>query len=302
MRRSQLLVGLLLLSSVVIDLVLVGMRPKIGCSGYNWDGPNILGMVFWALYFSQIILVAIWLGLGRTAFPWRILVVFFVLMKWNGSVFRLTEVPSDFYQLMLFGGMISAVVAMPLLAARPFGLRLVYEGQDSKEEFGASEPERYQYSLLYLFGLVTAVAILLGMIKYTSMNDWGPICIEAQYNFLILAALHGVTAWFLLWMALGSILRPPRQMLHSRFVWITVLILVVAGIMYDHDAFFSSWHGYFYYHEFPSLHDIVSMILGVPVLVAIPLLGSLLVFRLAGYRVVFRGGAATEPQQSQTGV
>ena len=49
----------------------------------------------------------------------------------------------------------------------------------------------------------------------------------------------------------------------------------------------------YYGSNYPSYHNMISMVAGVFLLDILPLLGSLWVFRLAGYRLVFRRGAAT---------
>jgi hypothetical protein len=312
-RRPSLPIALFLLATVSADLAVVGLRPNI-----ITDAPMVLAVLLWSLYFSQIALMAIWLALGGTAFPLRLAALFFVLLKWSAVVFMLTEQCTDLYRLMVVGGIMSAVVAIPLLAARSLGLRLVHVRCRDGQGVEPSAPERYQYSMLSLFGLVTVVAVLLGMTQYTSINQWGPTGVVARHDIQILAAAHGATAWFLLWIALGSFLRPPRQMLQSRRVWIIVSILiavgVVLGVMYyatlpstlvlglSFDVpFFSRWlrGSSYHYNHFPSCHETISMILGLPLIESVPLLGSLLIFRLAGYRLMFGGAAVRKPQNGQ---
>ena len=167
MRRPQLLIGLFLLATLLVDLAVVRLGPNLRAS-------EISGIVLLALYFSQIALAAIWLGLGQTSFPLRLVVVFFLLIAWNAVIFLRTGEGEDFYRLIVLTAMISMIVAIPLMAARLFGLRLANVRSDSVKEAAAAETPRYQYSILSMFGLMTGVALLLGVLQYTFVSDLAP--------------------------------------------------------------------------------------------------------------------------------
>jgi hypothetical protein len=313
MRRPQLLIGLFVLATILADVVAVAFRPEMHEAGWS-------GALLWALYLSQVSLMAMWLGLGQTAAPLRIVAAFFVLIEWNVAVFFVTGESRDLYAGTMLTGMITAVAAIPLIVSRLFGLRLARLHNGSLQELGPSGPERFQFSLLFMFGLMTTLAIVLGLLQYTFIYDhllrdaYGPAAA------LMPASLHAVIAWAAVWLVLGRGLLVLGRGLWGRATWMAALVLAAlcagAGLVYytyrcrtasyDYD-YFSSWrpppphHGiayYAYYYGFTYANGATTGTFVTRLAVAVTLLfASLLVFRVAGYRVVFRrGGTAAEPE------
>ena len=116
MRHPRLMIGLFLLATVLVDLA-------VADGNLFTPGPNLEVAVF-CLFFSQVTMIAIWLGLGHTAAPSRAVIAFFLLIECNVVLYWATRDSELFGIETLFCGMITGAVAVPLLVARLFGLRL----------------------------------------------------------------------------------------------------------------------------------------------------------------------------------
>jgi hypothetical protein len=337
MRRPRLLIGLLLLATVLVAALALAVRPGMDVPHpsvrYDYDPgegaeevfipaatSEYFGAVVWGLYLSQVSLAAIWLALGLRALPLRFIAVFSIVLVWNTVIFRLTNQSEDFSFGMVFTGMTAVVVAVPLLAARQFGLRLAHWRDGSLREIEPSGAERWQFSLLYLFGLMTVLAVFLGMLKFIFIYDvvWASLrqqLADATTNWRcqLSVAFHAIVAWAALWIALGNRRRPRVWLAMAiTFSFLAVCLgismcLVRYGDLSFRGHYNSSppWYftGSFWWHsgwcDFladPWLD--IFLLTALFALEALLLLGSLWAFRLVGYRVVFRRtrAAAPEPQ------
>ncbi len=275
MRRPQLLIGgyvrrtydrlttppgwpiaVLLLVSVLADAVF--LRPLLG--------PEPLVAVVWVLYLSQVGLAAIWLAMGRSPFPLRIVLAMFVWLAWVCLTSKMNSGPWPMTRLML------ATVAVPLLASRALGLRLVRVGEDCPWPDVVFGLRRWQFSIGQMLGLTTAVAIVLGTMKSMRVPFYADT-INSNPVIVALAAGQGLLAWASLWAGLGN----------RRGILRAVVVAVAAAAAFRTSSVAAGG---------PNVDRFLFAIFSLETVL---LLASLWVFRLVGYRVVFRGGTIPEP-------
>jgi hypothetical protein len=327
MRHRRLLISLFVLTTLLVDLV-------VAVSG-------ISDTVLWALYSSQVSLMGIWLAIGRIAVPVRVMVAFLVLIEWDAVVFLFR--PEDPFPIVL-SGMIVAAVAIPLLVVRLFGLQLVDFQCGSTSRPGQLEPKRCQFSLLYLFGLTTATALILGTLKYVFTEDaiqfrtlkyvftedaiqFQRVCLLSEPVAQAQAAAFGLVALAAVNVVLGResflwrLLRSRAARLiglglaaaatyHLTLLTVTYCTIGCPNIRHVLRDCFT-----FVFYErslgniatpysvpYCFLKENLCILVNTFVLDAIPLLASLFVFRLAGYRVIFRYVDAVEHLSSQAAV
>jgi hypothetical protein len=319
MRRPRLLIGLFLLATVLVDLAALAIRPDMGVPvserHYVGLGDEVIvpatasryvGTLVWGLYLSQISAAAIWLALGLGAAPLRFIVVFFIILAWNGAILHLTEQSGDFGFGMEFMGMMAVAVTAPLLTGRLFGLRLALWHNGNLSEISPLGAERWQFSLLYLFGLMTVLAAFLGMLKFIFESDTIWKMLREHLKFVVTEpqcqwsiGLHAIVAWCALWIALGS-----QRWL--RLGLAIALIAAILGICFGWSRY-AHWHDdsfrwlYFgeslWWHSGWRRYDCGPLtVTAFFLLEAALLVGSLWIFRLAGYRVVFRRSVAEAVQ------
>ena len=261
MRRDRLLIGLFLLATLLVDLVVRSLPVKV-------PGESNSQIVLLALYFSQVSLVAIWLGLGRTPAHTRIATAFLVLVAWSYPSILSSSLQMRLY--VDFSADLAATVAIPLLVARLFGLQLTRLGFPAAATSASSGLRRWQFSIRYLFGLMTALAVILGVLQWKAPY----VLVPSTYAFFIdgsiasLAAGRALIAWAALWAALGI------RATMLRMAVLAIAALGAYGLTPTPLSFYhsSDWSG------LPQN--------GFPIfLEAALLLASLWVCRLAGYRI-----------------
>jgi hypothetical protein len=277
MRWPHLLIGVLLLANVVVDAEFLTPPASRALTASQ------LLIVGFAVYLSQVTLAGIWLAFGRTTAPLRILVTFFVLLgcaagftaNFLGST---SEIPFSFAMgiaVAVMGTTLTAV-SLPLLTARLLGLRILPRGVVRPSP---ATRQRYQFSIRALLGLTTVVAVILGTLKSTVTCNSQTFEVATRESILMSAAGCAAVAWLALWASMAD-RRTPLRLIVFAVAIVTASIGVLA----------SDW-------EFLFLGGWECAI--VCLLMALLLLGSLWLFRLAGYRLVFRRGwAAAEPQGS----
>ena len=165
MRGSRLLIGLLVLATVAVDgvvLVSVGIQrwvPPV------WPHPT-LGLLF-ALAFSQVSLMAIWLGLGQRPSPWRLVGMVLTVAAWSGALPWVLRSGPPFHTatpwaIMLLG--LGLLIAIGVAIARTLGVRLVEIDAPAEPSGDGLGPR--QFSLGYLLAWMTAVPVVLGTLQY----------------------------------------------------------------------------------------------------------------------------------------
>jgi hypothetical protein len=267
MRRPRLLTGVFLLATVLVDVAELALQPGVG----NF---NVLSAVLWALYLSQVSMTAIWLGLGQTV----------SLLRTIGSLFLLTALAVllsasmrhfDLTEAIVLTGMLAGAVAIPLLVARPLGLHIVRVDRVRGAKSVSLQPERLQFSILYLLGLMTALAVILSALKCLAAYEQASLNRVADPEGVIIIVGRGLVACAALWAAFGN-----RWIVVRAATFLAAILAAYGGLLATGRPYYSSdkWVMLIFALE-PTL-----------------LFGSLWVFRLAGYRVVFRKARAATPE------
>jgi hypothetical protein len=177
--------------------------------------------------------------------------------------------------VLIFAANVLAAVALPLLVARGFGLRLARWRPDGTLDAGPPRSWRFQFSILYMFGLTTATALVLGTVKWVvAGSPLSDSMVDADVVHLALGL--GVIAWAAMAAALRSRSAPWSMAgLATGAILMMAAAVITAGLLTGRDR------------RYLAANDNLGLLLlldGAMVLV------WLCVFRLAGYRLVFCWG------------
>ena len=233
MKLLPLPIGLFLLATIAVDLAVAALESQPGRYGY----PSILPNAMLALVLSQVIATAVWLGIGRVTLPLRAVIVFFILFEWNAALCYTWDRPDSswtsgrpntFEVWFVFSTTVALYVAAPLLTLRLFGLRLLHHSCDATPTIAAEELRPLQFSIRCMFGLMTALAIIMGMLQFVLVYGYRngfPFDPEIQWR----AALHATIGWVAVWVMLGNVrcfrvLIPKRIRKH----WVRIVACLVA--------------------------------------------------------------------------
>lgn len=264
MKGSRALIWLLLLATVLVDGMALSMFGTGGRPEIEW--PHPLLSVLFALPFSQVGLAAIWVGLGTASAPWRLMGGFLVVACWSIALAATldNDVPvgytSTHWTALLLGQTLAILV--PLSIARASGVRLADTPAADPTRGTAAERTPWQFSLGYLLGWITAVAVVLGMVQYTIRYELLPRAPITWVEIGILSVSHGGVALSLLWIMLGTV----RPTLPIAALGLITLLLVGGSFWLARDSGVRSALGMLFFGE------------------ALLLVGSLGVLRVAGYR------------------
>jgi hypothetical protein len=269
--RPRLLIGLFLLATVLVDVAARTLAARL-------LGIEDADLVLLPLYFSQVSLVAIWMGLGRTPAAMRIAVGLPILIA-LGDPQTLSSVVW-YRPLIDFTAQVAGAVAIPLLVARLFGLQLVDIRSAPTPPPTSFRARWWQFSIRFQFGLMTALAVILGTLQWTGSYAMIPATYRVNiYDRIVLLALgHSFVAWAAIWAALG--------------VRATTLRMVVLAMVVLCACAFTPMTLFHYFYVGSAIISPPNGLFILPE--AALLLGSLWVFRRAGYRVAFRRSAAAE--------
>lgn len=209
MNPRRLLIGLLLLATVVVDgvaLVVVGGRFQ----QLRW--PQVTLGAFFSLPFSQVSLASIWAGLARTPAPGRLLGAFMTAMAW-AVLLDLTlrhNAVAQYNRTRWIALLLMQVLFVlgPLSIVRATGVRLTESPGPRPAKTHAVGAVPVQFSLGYLLGWITAVAIVLGMVRWGVSYELLPRSPSAWAETAVLGLTHGCVALLSLWLLLGSLRHP----------------------------------------------------------------------------------------------
>ena len=262
MRRPGLLIALLIVATVLVDLVALSVAPS------RPELPHPAIIVLFSLSMAQVSLVALWAGLAGKSAPWRVIGLVLVVVLWTALLAAVLDYASpreiaSFWTVLLLAQAVA--IFMPLSVARAVGLRMVSVGDLDAVKAASTGRSRLQFSLGYLLAWTTAVAVTLGLLKYTV--DYRTLFPYpgVWWKLFVLAVGHAAIALAALWALLGTRwlgLRLPALFL------ITAAAIVCDSWLARLDPFWAS-----------ALLCLVQ---------ALWLAGSLWVFRVCGYRVVRR--------------
>jgi len=258
MRHPRRLIGWFLAVTVLVDLVMLAV-------GADMNAPGLLGDLARGLCISQISMAAIWLALGQTPGPLRIILALLILIAWNVNLLGMAGWHDDWCEIMLFTGMLAGAVVAPLMALRPLGLRVSRLSFSNGAATSLNGRQPLQFSIRYMLGLMTALAVVLGTLKWIVSFEL-PLEGLAEPKMLIIAAGRGLVAWAALWAALGN-----------RWTAVRMMVFVAAVVAGYGGLLLTNLRDYYYDHFWIF---VLLFSLEAPLL-----FGSLWVFRVAGYRV-----------------
>jgi len=239
-----------LAATVLVDLAMLAVGPDIG------GPPGLSFDLSFGLYFSQISMAAIWLALGQTAALWRMPAAFLLLLGLIAvlcSTLKLNDGDRDVTIL------IACATSIPLLVLRSVGLGVVRVRRDGPDGVLPPEPQRFQFSIRYLFGLMTCLAVVLGTLQWLDFHNLID-CHRFDLWMYMLAGGHALAVALALWTALGS-----QWMVARMIVLLTAVAAACVGVFVR-----------------AMRHEHLLMLFSLEALL---LFGSLWVFRVAGYRV-----------------
>jgi hypothetical protein len=260
MRHNVLLISLLLLASLLVDAVVLSIvsEPR--------ESATIAAVAF---AFGQTNLVAIWFALGNTPMSIRFVAVFAVAVGWVFALcIRLGDsgVPDIVIDLLVQ----ASLVAVPLLVIRLLGCEVFHTGAAGDADRRPGDLGRFQFSIRQILGWTTAIAVVLGVMKYVA--SIGPLEFRdfSDFDFVAFMIVRAVIALAALWGVLGS--RWP--ILRFAVLGVLEVMAILAG------------------QRVGILGQDLAAILKFHLAEAMVLLGSLWVVRVAGYRLRFvRRGA-----------
>ena len=270
MRHPRRLIGTFLAATVLVDF------GALTACGHEFRGVGVASAVFWALAWSQVSIAAIWAVLGGSHYARRIPGALLILAGWSVPI-NWGRLGGDFRGAVVEVSMMFATVGVPLLVVRPIGVQIVRHAEISTGAVGLSVSQPPQFTIRYLLGLMTALAVVMGIGKWLYLNDLWLRRLD-DTCFLWFCAGQGPVAWAATWAALGnrwSVVRMATLVLASAAAF-GALMLSGEPVYY---VAILTWNGDpTYYGNFWTFFLLFS-------LEALLLLGSLWVFRVAGYRV-----------------
>jgi len=277
MRSAGLLIALLVAATVLVDLVVL----SIVVSGTPAAWPHPATVFFFSLAFSQANLLAVWAGLGGRMVVLRYVVWILGVALWSKLVALTVNPTTEAFSTTIWAVILLAqgiTIIGLLMIARQSGIGLAVQqalpeppsatgvspvpldthGQDAR----ATQP--LQFSLWQMFGWMTALAVALGLLRYVVHYEVLPLAYSFWMETLILCVGNVLVALAALWAGLGT--RRPG---------VRILVLCLAIVAATAAA--AVWE--------PGVADprrVYSMLFCFQ---ALWLVGSLLVIRIAGYRL-----------------
>lgn len=256
MRGSRLLIGLVVLATVLVDCAVVMSYGR----DRDFPHPPVLP---WALQASQVSLMAVWLALGRTSGPLRLIGLVGVVAIWAWTLEELLGFPSpEQWNVVLMAHAVA--VSAPLFVARWLGVMVVNTSSALQAEGPAATPRRWQFSIAYLLGWMTALAVTLSATQYITQDKFVPFSIALQPVAVVYLLGRGALAWSALGAVLGT-RRPVRWGISLG----AAAVAGVIGLLAVEPGFAGGFPG----------------LAALTLVEGLLLLGSLAVFRMVGYRL-----------------
>jgi hypothetical protein len=216
---------------------------------------RILIVPLFALAMGQAVLIALW-GVASTSSPWRRLVGLVAVAAYLEALLAL-GLDGEFLGTAT---VTIAVTTASLIVVRALGVRLARESEEGRT--GRGEPDGLRFSIRGLMTFTAAVALLSAGARTLQASRGGFILLAAVWALCFVAV--GLVA---LWAALGEA-RPRRRVL------VVFALSPVLGGFFAHAS---------EAHQAGQFYILTTMLLYPAVL-----LGSLLVVRSCGYRLVGR--------------
>ncbi len=269
MKRRFRLICLLLLVTVLVDCAVV-----FAVRQFDWGGDwhvwksNAAN----AVLHGQAVLLAIWAGLGGGPLPWRLAGMVAGIALCTGLEY-FDDISGIFVTLTMARLAQVFHVVTILLAARLSGLGLPLLSEGGSCEVSHSEKPKLQFSLGYLLGWTTGFAVLLAILRCIGSYEEEAMSLVIWWrdDALMLVSI-AVIALAAVWTALGT-----------RWPVVRVLLL---GLSVAAESASAAWEHLAVYPFFLSFWWRVLAFSSLPH--AAWIVGSLWVFRIAGYRLVWR--------------
>ncbi|NUQ65875.1 MAG: hypothetical protein HUU20_25720 [Pirellulales bacterium] len=167
MKSRRFLLVLLVLSVASIDAA-AWTAAWSGRPSGDWPAGAVVFL--YSLAFSQTGAAAVWLALGRTSLPWRLLAIVAVSVAWS---FLMTTGRGGItaWNVALLAQSLGILAALSFLRAGEWRFELAAGG--ATPDVRAQAP--LQFSIGYLLSWTTSVAVMLGILQYTFGNDALPV-------------------------------------------------------------------------------------------------------------------------------
>jgi hypothetical protein len=274
MKNARLLVVLLVIATVLVDAVALSIAP-FGREYVRPPGSAELFLL--SLGMGQVSLVAIWAALGGGALPWRVLALALTVMAWARLLaWSLFDAEAVLRGQTLYNSLLaaqSAGVVLPLFVARFARLEITRASEVHRTDRMVAGSSRLQFSLRYLLSWITVVAVVLGLSQYAfDYRSLWAIGAATWRELAVLSLGDAVLALAAFWVALGA----RRPVL--RAIALPVTTAAVIAMYYTHLTV-------------PQFR----MCAELCVVQVVWLVGSLWVFRVAGYRIAWRQDARRAP-------
>ncbi len=260
-----MLIALWVAATVLVDVVAVSVAASADRgSPPAWPHPTVL--VLFALSMSQVSLAAIWAGFVGRSFYGRVTGLMLITAMWARYVAWIVAPSQIDDYACLYGSLLLAqtiAILVSLTVARLSGARLVRADRVDVADGGASGPSRFQFSLREMLSWTTVLAVVLGALRYSVDHHLFPAYLGDWRQLAVLSLANAVPALLALWAALGT----GRTTTRAMTLALATTAAIGAGSM---------------------LAEVVSLraYAALCILQVVFGLGSLCVFRMAGYRVV----------------
>lgn len=192
MRWPRPIIGLLIVANILADLCFWLINPF----GPQSRGPEWVGVIFLALVLSQASLLAVWVAIGRSSLPIRVLIAATgIAVLYMGLLPQRS--PSDGDPIILLFVEQMAVIAIPLaiLLAADFRLRLTDDLAATKVN---SRKSPLQFSIFNILQWTAAAAIAVAVSTHLIIPS------RAGLVVTLFAAAVGIPVPLLVWSALST--------------------------------------------------------------------------------------------------
>jgi len=188
-------IGLLLLATVLIDGIVIGIVGHLATA-------SISGAAFFALMFSQTSLAGIWMGLGRTPGPLRMLVSVGCVIGWSAVASRADGLTLS-HEWMILLTILFAMITASLLVAKSRGLHCEDASDPASRVVGLRGP--WQFSMSDLLAWTTVLATIMGFLKWLGLLDSLPTGFRmSMADVLFIGPGRALVAMTALWTTLGA--------------------------------------------------------------------------------------------------
>ncbi|HUT94713.1 MAG TPA: hypothetical protein VMY37_34975 [Thermoguttaceae bacterium] len=260
-----MLIALWVAATVLVDVVALSVAASADRgSPPLWPHPAVL--VLFALSMSQVSLAAIWTGFAGRWFQGRMMGLMLIAVMWSRYVAWIVAPSQIDDYACLYGSLLLAqtiAILVSLTVARLSGARLVRADRVDVAGDGSSGPSRFQFSLREMFSWTTVLAVVLGALRYSVDHHLFPAYLGDWRQWAVLSLANAVPALLAVWATLGT----GRPGLRAMALALATAAAIGAG---------------------GTLAEVVSLraYAVLCILQVVWVLGSLCVFRAAGYRVV----------------